>query len=141
MNKLKKVLLSATLFIDFLITTGFGVFSWLSPESTYGTLISIGQLDKELILSLLKSLSFFYVIMGLTCFVGFKSPYPYKVWISFVMIIRHGYLGIMGVLSLDVQKDWIIGSLTPDIVVHGIFVLLYSLGITGLVKGQKPLIL
>ncbi len=126
--KLGRGLLKGVLFLDFLITFGFGLLSWWSPESTFGTLISIEPSSKDLVLSLLSSQSFFYVLIGLVCFVGYRSAYPHNVWIAIVMVLRHGYLGLQGFLSLDTQKDWIIGSLTPDIVVHTLFVLFYCLG-------------
>ena len=51
--------------VDALITTGFGLVSWLAPESTFGTLVDLGGPGsaRSLLLATLASLSLFYVLL------------------------------------------------------------------------------
>lgn len=137
MAKLSKYLLRITFLIDFLITFGFGLFSWFSPKGTFGTLIAISQPNESLILSLLNGLSIFYILLGLTCLVGFITKYPTNILLSAIMILRHGWIGTQGILGLDNKKEWLIGNPNPDIIIHLAFVSLYILGILFLVQSKK----
>ncbi len=124
-----KKILNITLFIDFLISFGFGLVSWLSPKGTFGTLISGEEMNKSLITSLLSSLSIFYILIGLACLSGFKANQPFKNWVASIMIIRHAWIGISSILALSVANNWQIGSSSPDIIIHTLFVIFYLIGI------------
>ena len=134
MSKIFRNLLRITFLIDFLITFGFGLASWFSPEGIFGTIITIPQQSEHLILSLLSSISIFYILMGLVCLIGFKASYPINIWIGSIMILRHGWIGAIGIISLGNEKEWFIGNPVPDIVIHSIFVLTYILGMYYLLK-------
>ncbi|MDA3907405.1 MAG: hypothetical protein PF484_15140 [Bacteroidales bacterium] len=129
MSKIFKNLMRTTFLIDFLITFGFGLAAWLSPKGTFGTIISIPPQSETLILSVLSSLSIFYILIGLVCLIGFKASFPINIWIGAVMILRHGWIGTIGILGLDNEKEWLIGNPLPDIVIHSIFVFAYIIGI------------
>ncbi len=137
MNKIFKNLLRTTLFFDFLITFGFGLASWFFPKETFGTILSIPLQSEALILSLLSSLSIFYILTGLVCLIGFKASFPINSWIGATMMLRHSWIGVVGILGLGTEKEWLIGNPIPDIVIHSIFVLAYIMGIFYLIK-QKP---
>ena len=118
MSKIFNNLLRTTLLIDFLITFGFGIAAWFSPKGTFGTIISIPPQSETLILSLLSSLSIFYILIGLVCLIGFKASFPINNWIGAVMILRHSWIGAIGILGLGNEKEWLIGNPVPDIVIH-----------------------
>ena len=137
MNKIFKNLLRTTLFFDFLITFGFGLVSWLSPKETFGTIVSIPLQSEALFLSLLSSLSIFYILTGLICLIGFKASFPINSWIGATMLLRHSWIGVVGILGLGTEKEWLIGNPIPDIAIHFIFVLAYIMGIYYLIR-QNP---
>jgi len=137
MSKIFKNLMRITLLIDFVISFGFGLAAWFTPKGTFGTIISIPQQNGTLILSLLSSLSIFYILIGLVCLIGFKASYPINIWIGAVMILRHGWIGAIGFLGLGNEKEWLIGNPVPDIVIHSIFVLAYVIGIYFLFRQSK----
>ena len=139
MSKIFKNLMRTTLLIDFLITFGFGLAAWFSPKGTFGTIISIQPQSETLILSLLSSLSIFYILIGLVCLIGFKASFPINIWIGAVMILRHGWIGAMGILGLGNEKEWLIGNPVPDIIIHSIFVFAYIIGIYYLIRQSKSI--
>ena len=116
-------LLKITLFLDFLITFGFGLVSWFFPHETFGTILLIPQTSEPLTLAILSSLSTFYVLTSLVCFIGIKASFPVNIWIAGIMIIRHLWIGMTGIR--DMNQDWIIGNPYPDIIIHSGFVLVY----------------
>ncbi len=128
-----------TLLIDFMITFGFGLAAWFSPKGIFGTIISIPPQSETLILSLLSSLSIFYILIGLVCLIGFKASYPINIWIGVVMILRHGWIGVIGILGLGKEKEWLIGNPMPDIVIHSIFVFAYIISIYYLIRQSKSI--
>lgn len=120
--------LRIALLIDFLLTFIFGIVSFFNPKNTFGTIIEIPQHNEGLFLSVLAGLSVFYIIIGLACLAGTRLNHPYLSWISGIMLIRHFWIGIVGIL--DVNQPWIIGNPYYDIVIHFIFVILYAIGIS-----------
>lgn len=120
--KLKIILL-----IDAFITVVFGLYSWFSPINTFGTIISIPEVDNSLVLAILSTLSTLYILIGLIAFIGARAKYPEILWIGAIMILRHLWLGIMK--FQDIGKEWLIGDPYPDIIIHGLFVLFYGLGV------------
>ena len=137
MSKIFKKLLKITFLIDFMVTFGFGLASFFSPKETFGTIILIPQQSEELILSLFSSLSIFYILIGLVCLTGFKTNFPINIWIGAIMILRHGWIGVVGILGLGTEKEWLIGNPVPDIVVHSIFVFAYIMGISYIIKQNR----
>lgn len=117
-------LLSTVFIIDGLISVGFGLLSWLSPEATFATLVDLrGTGDESLIRAALASISIFYVLIGLVCFVAAFLPPPNNDWLAAVMIIRHGWIGTKG--YLEIGSVWLIGNPWPDILIHTVFVIAY----------------
>jgi hypothetical protein len=131
LNKLLKIIF----LIDAVITLGFGLFSWISPEATFATLIAIPEPHESLILALLSSMSILYILLGLICLIGFSASFPVSLWIGILMVIRHAWIGSMKVM--DIGKDWLIGNPYPDIMIHSFFVVAYLLTIYLVYKSQK----
>ena len=119
----KGKVLAIVLYIDFFITFGFGLASWLYPHSTFGTIVLLEETAPSLTLALLSTLSLFYVFTGLTCLAGASMPFPYNTWIALVMIVRHGWTGIAGIYGAE--NEWIIGNPWQDVVIHALFILFY----------------
>jgi hypothetical protein len=141
MNKVFSNWIRITLFIDFLITFGFGVVSWISLQETFGTLFSNSSMNSSLILSLLSSLSLFYILIGLVCFIGFKSKFPFNNWVAAIMTLRHGWIGITSIAGLSIKKEWFVGNPYPDIIIHLIFVCAYFIGIYFSIKLNNSILL
>ena len=123
MMELKEKPLNIVLYVDYFITFVFGVVSWLFPYSTYGTIVSLAETGTPLTLSAFSSLSLFYIFLGIACFIAAKTPNPQKYWFALLMLLRHGWIGIIGVSNA--HQDWIIGNPWHDIVIHSVFVLAY----------------
>lgn len=102
--------MSATFLFDAIIAVGFGLYSWLFPHETFGTIISIPQMDSSAFIEILASLSLFYILIGLTCLIGFKAISPVNIWIALLMIVRHLLEGLKKVFEID--KEWLIGKST-----------------------------
>ena len=130
-----KSLLKITFLIDAIIAIGFGLYSWLFPQETFGTLFSIPEAHESLFFAILSSMSILYVLLGLVCLIGYKADYPVSVWLGYLMIFRHGWMGVMKML--DIGKEWLIGDPYPDIIIHSIFVVIYVLAIYLKVKAEK----
>ncbi len=122
-----KKLLAGTFYIDFAITFGFGLVSWLYPHSTYGTILALDEFGSSLTLAILSSFSVFYMLTGLTCLAAARIPPPYSLWIGAIMGIRHAWVGIVGIQ--DAGQDWIIGNPWYDVVIHSLFFVFYLLAI------------
>lgn len=137
MNKILPYWLKAILFIDFLITFGFGIVSWISPQGTFGTLFSNSVMNSSFVLSLLANLSLFYILIGLVCLIGFKSKFPFNCWVATIMTLRHGWIGITAIVGLSTEKEWQIGNQYPDIIIHLIFICAYLIGIYITIKLNK----
>ncbi|MBV7335478.1 hypothetical protein KFU94_45995 [Chloroflexi bacterium TSY] len=117
-------LLSTIFIIDALISVGFGLVSLLAPEATFATLVDLsGAEDESLILATLASISLFYMLIGLVCFVAAPMQPPYIDWLAAVMIIRHGWMGTKG--YLEIGRAWLIGDPWPDIFIRTAFVIAY----------------
>ncbi|MEZ4852181.1 MAG: hypothetical protein R3B93_26945 [Bacteroidia bacterium] len=90
MKRIVGNLLKITLFLDFLITFGFGLASWFFPQQNFWNHQHlIPQTNEPLFLTILSSLSIFYVLTSLVCFIGIKASFPVNIWIAGIMIIRH----------------------------------------------------
>lgn len=135
MPKSLKYLLPIALFADFLISLGFGLVSWFLPLETFGTIVAIPEANQDLVLAMFSSLSIFYVLIALVCLMGVKLGSPANIWIAAIMILRHGWIGIQGVL--DINQEWLIGDPYPDIVIHTVFVMLYLLGFGIIYRKEK----
>jgi hypothetical protein len=122
-------LLSFALFIDALLSAGFGLVSYFFPQSTYATIIDLSSIAEDSLMSaILNSLSIFYVVIGAVCFFSAFMPSPHDVRVAAAMIVQHAWIGIRGVSQMD--REWIVGDPWPDIVIHSLFVVVYVLGIT-----------
>lgn len=55
-----KYMLRFTFIFDAIIAVGFGLYSWLYPHETFGTITSIPETDSDVFVALLSSLSLFY---------------------------------------------------------------------------------
>jgi hypothetical protein len=127
MKKNLKSILKIALFLDFLITFGFGLVSWIFPYETFGTIVVIPENGNEIFLSLLSNHSISYILVGLICLIGVKSNFPINIWIGLVMLLRHLLVNILGIININ--KDWIIGNPYHDIIIHSLFILAYMFGI------------
>lgn len=130
-----KNLLKIIFFIDALITIGFGLYSWIAPMDTFGTIISIPETDNSLELAILSSTSILYVLLGLIALIGTKANYPTIIWIGLLMILRHSWLGTMKII--DIGKEWLIGNPYPDIIIHSIFTSFYVLALYVTIRNEK----
>lgn len=119
--------LRITFIIDGIIAIAFGIFSWIFPFKTFGTIISIPEAHTSIFLSILSGLSLFYLVTGIICLIGFKSTFPVNLWIALLMLSRHFFEGAIKIS--DIGKTWLIGNPYQDIIIHSLFVLAYSLGI------------
>lgn len=135
MKKNLKNILKITLFVDFLVTCGFGIVSWIFPYETFGTIILIPENGNEVFLSLLSNHSISYILIGLMCLIGVKSDFPIISWIGIVMLLRHFLVNILGIINM--KKDWIIGNPYHDIIIHSIFILAYIIGIFIIFRQMK----
>jgi len=127
MKQVAKHTLGIILLIDALIAVGFGLLSWIYPHQTFGTIIAIPETDSALFTSVFSILSIFYILIGLTCLIGFMAKSPVNVWIGLLMIVRHALEGIMKIVDMD--KEWQIGNPYPDIIIHSVFIVMYAVGI------------
>jgi hypothetical protein len=134
-KKISQKIVKSTFLVDALISCGFGVVSFLIPHQTYGTIIAIPPTNEALFLAILASMSILYILIGLIAAIGWKAPYPIAIWIAVLMLIRHSWLGIMK--TMDINQEWIVGDPYPDIVIHSLFVLVYTVGIIYSTKHRK----
>lgn len=117
-------LLSAVLALDGLLFLGFGLASWFAPLSTFGTIVDLsGAGDHSLILAILSSLSIFYILIGLVCFLAVFIVPPYKNRVAVLMAIGHICSGLKG--YEEIGREWLVGNPWPDIVIHSVFVFTY----------------
>lgn len=99
MTRTVKNVLKATFIFDAIIAIGFGLYSWLYPHETFGTIISIPEINSSAFIAILSSLSLFYILIGLTCLIGFKASYPVNILIGLLMIVRHFLEGLMKIID------------------------------------------
>ena len=127
MTRIIRNMLGVTFIVDAIIAVGFGLYSWLFPQDTFGTIMSIPKMGSSAFVAILASLSLFYIVIGLTCLIGSKAEFPTSIWIGLLMLFRHVLEG--GMKILDLGKEWFIGNPYPDIIIHSVFVLAYSLAV------------
>jgi hypothetical protein len=120
--------LSGVLALDALLCVGFGLLSYLFPQSTYATIVDlIGVTENSLMSSVLASLSVFYVVIGALCLFAVFMPSPHNVRVAVVMTAQHAWIGLKGLREVD--REWIVGDPWLDIVIHSLFVIAYVTGI------------
>lgn len=132
-----KNLLKTTFLADTLIAIAFGMYSWLFPQQTFGTMLSIPKAESSAFLAILSNLSLFYILIGLISAIGFLATYPMNIRIGLVMTIRHLSEGLLKVFDID--EEWLIGNPYPDIVIHSVFILVYILGIRSVYRKRNPM--
>lgn len=115
--------LTIVFWIDAGIAFAFGLYSWLFPFETFGTLLEIPKEHAAEFLSVLSSLSLFYVLIGLICIICARSTFQVHFWIGLVMLLRHLMEGLLKLK--DIGEEWLIGNPYPDLVIHSLFVLAY----------------
>jgi hypothetical protein len=117
--------LTIVLLIDAVISIGFGVASWASPLSTYGTIVNLAGHDgQSLMLSGLSTISILYAVIGAVCLCAAFMPSPYNAALAAVMIARHAVIGLKGYQEVD--RAWIIGNPWTDLWIHSLFVIAYA---------------
>ncbi len=118
-------MLSAVLLIDGLIFLSFGIASWLAPHLTFGTIVDLASAgDHSLVLAILSSLSIFYAVIGLACFLSAVLAPPHRGRFAVLMAIIHICTGLKG--YGEIGREWLIGNPWPDIIIHFVFVCAYS---------------
>lgn len=122
-----RILMRILLLTDGLISSLFGVFSYLFPEQTFGTLFRIDAVSKPLTLVLLEYTSVFYILLGIICFAGMVMNEQSQAILSIIMIIRHSIFCLLGVVQIG--KDWLIGNPYYDVVIQLTFISLYVLAL------------
>jgi hypothetical protein len=122
------LILSIALGADALLALGFGVASYVSPESTYATIIDLrGAGADSLLLAILRSLSAFYVVIGALCLCALFMPAPHRARVAAVMLIQHAWIGAKA--FQESGREWVVGNPWPDVVIHTLFVLTYAAGL------------
>jgi hypothetical protein len=128
-------LVAIVLAIDAVLSLGFGFFSYISPHSTYATIVDLRAVPEDsLVMSILGGLSVFYVVIGAVCLLAAFMPSPHDVRVAAVMMAQHAWVGLRG--GYHMNREWIVGDPWPDLVIHSLFVIAYSIGIVG--KLRRP---
>lgn len=122
---IKKYALAIAFTIDGIIAIGFGIFSLVYPNESFGSIFSIPEGHDSLFLSLFSSLSLFYIMIGMVCFVGVESKYSTSRWIAVLMVLRHFFEGVIKIG--DMNEEWLIGNPYPDLIIHAILIFFYLL--------------
>lgn len=116
--------LSIVLAVDALLFLVFGLISFLSPETTYATIVDLAGVPKHsLVSAVLAHLSIFYLVIGALCLVAAFAPRPHDIHVALVMVVQHTWIGLKG--FVEIGSEWIIGNPWPDVIIHALFVLLY----------------
>lgn len=121
-------LVAIVLAIDAVLSLGFGFVSYISPQSTYATIVDLRAVpDDSLVMSILGSLSVFYVVIGAVCLLAVFMPSPHDSRVAAVMLVQHAWIGLRG--GYHMNREWIVGDPWPDLVIHSLFVIAYATGI------------
>lgn len=120
-------LLAYVFYADGVLNLLFGLVSWYVPLTTYGSIVDLAQLGNPLMLSALSSLSVFYVLIGLVCFIAARTAYPHNISLASVMLLGHTWINIEGVLNIG--SEWLIGNPYQDIFIHSAFTIFYGAAI------------
>lgn len=121
-------LVSVVLAIDAVLSLGFGFVSYISPHSTYATIVDLRAVpDDSLVMSILGGLSVFYVVIGAVCLLAAFMPSPHGLGVAAVMMVQHAWIGLRGAYHMN--REWIVGDPWPDLVIHSLFVIAYSTGV------------
>ncbi|PTL85923.1 hypothetical protein [Vitiosangium sp. GDMCC 1.1324] len=122
---MQKHLLSATLGFDALIAITFGVLSGLRPVEIYGSIVNLEPLAlHEGTVATLTSLSLFYALIGGICLTTIWVQGPQRLALAGLMLLRHLLSGLKG--AFEAGASWQVGSPVPDLVIHSLFVVLYT---------------
>ena len=121
-------LVSIVLAIDAVLSLGFGFVSYISPHSTYATIVDLRAVPEgSLVMSILGGLSVLYVVIGAVCLLAAFMPSPHNWGVAAVMLVQHAWIGLRGAHHMN--REWIVGDPWPDLIIHSLFVLAYSTGI------------
>jgi hypothetical protein len=121
-------LVSSVLAIDAVLSLGFGFASFISPHSTYATIVDLRAVpDDSLVMSILGGHSVFYVVIGAVCLLAAFMPSPHDLRVAAVMMLQHAWIGLRGASHMN--REWIVGDPWPDLIIHSLFVIAYSTGI------------
>jgi hypothetical protein len=130
-------LVSVVLTIDAVLSLGFGFVSYVSPHSTYATIVDLRAVpDDSLVMSILGSLSVFYVVIGAVCLLAAFTPSPHDVGVAVVMMGQHVWIGLRG--ADQMSRAWIVGDPWPDLIIHALFVIAYSTGVVRRLRQPHP---
>lgn len=127
-------LLRGTLYLDFVITLAFGLYSFFHPYQTFGTVVAINDYAGPAMQSVLGALSVMYVLVGLSCLIVTQSVGKTACWFGLLMLLRHSWVGINGYQRIG--APWLIGDPWPDIIIHALFVSAYGLGVCLTVRAK-----
>ncbi|WP_343632786.1 hypothetical protein [Fluviicola sp.] len=117
--------LTVVFWIDAIIAVAFGIYSWMCPLETFGTILEIPEEHANEFLSLFAVLSLFYVLIGMVCIICARSNFQVHFWIGLVMLIRHLIEGLLK--WKDIGEDWLTGNPYPDLVIHTLFTVAYAI--------------
>ena len=121
-------LVSVVLAIDAVLSLGFGFVSYISPHSTYATIVDLRAVPEDsLVMSILGGLSVFYVVIGAVCLLAAVMPSPHGLGVAAVMMVQHAWIGLRGAYHMN--REWIVGDPWPDLIIHSLFVIAYSTGV------------
>ena len=121
--------LAIVLVVDAFLSIGFGLLSYFLPTSTYATIIDLSHTPQgALMWAVLGSLSVFYVVIGAICLLAAFMQHPHDARVATVMIAQHVWVGARG--FHDAGREWIVGNPWPDLIIHSLFVVAYSIAIT-----------
>src|SRR5688572_9927806 len=116
--------LSAVFLIDGALSVGFGLASWLAPQSTFGTNVDLaGAPQDDVLLAALGSISVLYFFVGITCALAAALPVVHRIRFAVMMALAHLVTGLKGLA--DIGREWLIGNPWPDIVIHSAFLIAY----------------
>lgn len=116
--------LTVVFWIDAIGAVAFGIYSWICPLETFGTVLEIPKEHVNEFLSVFSALSLFYILVGMVCIICARSIFQVHFWIGLVMLIRHLFEGLLKLK--DIGEDWLIGNPYPDLVIHSLFVAAYA---------------
>lgn len=135
MKRISKKALKIILAVDAAIAVGFGVYSWIFPYKTFGTIIAIPEGHSAVFTAILASLSLFYILIGLTCLIGVRSHFPTNILIGTLMLLRHLLEGVLKIAEM--REEWLIGSPYPDLIIHALFILVYIVAMYGTYRFRR----
>ena len=117
-------MLNAAIALDGMLFSGFGIATLVAPIAVFGTIADLtGAEYGTLARALMSSLSIFYILIGLLCFVAVSSSLKSRRHFGLAMSIGHICTAWKG--YSEIGQNWLIGDPWPDIVIHISFVVAY----------------